>query len=345
MEMRVTAGDPEYQRQLAAEIEFWRGPNLFVDAWQSAVEGPLKAYENERLSGDAKTPWYDVPARYGPFKRGLIIGAGGMASERRIRETNPATHLTYCDADTQALERRASEFGGRYAGLTDTLTVDLNFVEFPENTYDLIVSSSTLHHLINVEHVAAQINRALTSDGRFFLHDFVGESRFRFPRAQRRAFEAIYERERARRTGDRLPPVRWADPGSEQYSPFEAVRSDEILDIVRRELVEDEVRTKGAVIDLLLFAGLTPPAPDAAPSNSGLLSKLRSLSGGRRAHIADGGGQPRLFWETMLSEQCLRELALADELLCDTGLARPLIAFGIYRKRGSTVEPSVPGAR
>ena len=332
--MRVTADDPEYQRQLAAEIAFWRTSLLFADAWQSAAMGPLKVYENERLGGDAQTRWYDVPARYGPFERGLIIGAGGMASERRIRETNGTTHLTYCDADANALDRRTSEFGGRYAGLTDALEVDLNFAAFPPDTYDVIIASSTLHHLINLEHVAGQINRALAPGGYFFMYDFVGPTRFRFPPEQRRAFEVIYERERARRPHDTLPAVQWADFDSGEYSPFEAVRSGEILEVLRGALDEAEVRVKGTVIDLLLFAGLTPDTLGAQPARDiGRWTKLRSKL--RLGGASDPGGRAahRLIWETMLSSQCLRELALADAVLCDSGIAQPLTAFGIYRKR------------
>ncbi len=45
------------------------------------------------------------------------------------------------------------------------------------STYDLIVSSSTLQHLINVEHAAAQMNRVLTPGGYVFPDDLVGDSR------------------------------------------------------------------------------------------------------------------------------------------------------------------------
>ena len=169
--MRVKADDPEYRQQLAAQIAFWQHSLLFADAWQSAANVRSKRHENQRLSGNPETPWYDVPARYGPFERGLIIGAGGMGSERRLRETNASTHLTYCDADPAGAQRRITEFGGRYGGLTQTIALDLNFAEFAPNTYDLIIASSTLHHLVNLEHIAEQINGALTPDGFFFMFD------------------------------------------------------------------------------------------------------------------------------------------------------------------------------
>ena len=35
----------------------------------------------------------------------------------------------------------------------------------------MIVSSSTIHHVTNLEYLACQINRALTPGGHFFLTD------------------------------------------------------------------------------------------------------------------------------------------------------------------------------
>ncbi|MCH8149795.1 MAG: methyltransferase domain-containing protein, partial [Planctomycetes bacterium] len=53
---------------------------------------------------------------------------------------------------------------------------DLNFVTLEENSYDLIISNSCMHHILNLEHVAYQVNRALTNDGFFFMEDTVGDS-------------------------------------------------------------------------------------------------------------------------------------------------------------------------
>ena len=44
---------------------------------------------------------------------------------------------------------------------------DLNFVNLPENKYDLIFCNGVLHHIINLEHLLAQINRSLKDDGIF----------------------------------------------------------------------------------------------------------------------------------------------------------------------------------
>src|SRR4029077_12081108 len=57
---------------------------------------------------------------------------------------------------------------------------DLNFVRLPRDAYDVIWSSGTLHHLVNLEHLLDEVARALRPGGLFAVHDFVGESRFRY---------------------------------------------------------------------------------------------------------------------------------------------------------------------
>lgn len=52
---------------------------------------------------------------------------------------------------------------------------DLNVVELPAATYDLIVIKGTLHHLPEAPHVIAQVKRALKRGGRLWIHDSQGD--------------------------------------------------------------------------------------------------------------------------------------------------------------------------
>src|SRR5205814_9343961 len=114
--------------------------------------------------------------------------------------------------------------GERFPGRVRTETVDLNFVELPPETFDLVVSSASIHHVTNLEHIAWQINRTLTPEGWFFLQDYVGEPRFQFGPEKRRLVELLVE---TATPPARRCPMSWMD--TSDLSPFCGVRSDEIL--------------------------------------------------------------------------------------------------------------------
>jgi SAM-dependent methyltransferase len=85
---------------------------------------------------------------------------------------------------------------------------DLNFVELPEKTFDLVAAQTSLHHILFLERVAEQVWRSLKNDGYLWIHDFVGEMRWQY---------------------DSKRP----EPGS-LGSPFESIRSSEIISIFQR---------------------------------------------------------------------------------------------------------------
>lgn len=311
--LRVRAEDPEYQRAAAAEVEFWSRPHAFnVVQVEDSPDDALWRYNSLRFTGDAATPWHAVICRYGPFQRALVLGAAGMAQERAILASNPGVVATFVDLSEAALAKRERELGAAFPGRVQTAALDLNFATFEPRGYDLIISSATLHHLINLEHVIEQINEALTDDGYFFLQDYVGEPRFCFPEKKRRLFEVLHERA-ARARGEPPSRIEWLEARGEGFSPFEAVRSDETLPLLRQRMHEVQVRTSGAVAGLFLFTRFHPSAPP--PRQSRLHAALT-----RRLRVRR---ERRLF----------DELMLVDSVICDSGVLLPTTAFGIYRKR------------
>ena len=105
---------------------------------------------------------------------------------------------------------------------------DLNFARLPERAYDVIWSSGCLHHIVNLEHLFAEVERALRPGGLFAFRDYVGERRMQFaPRAS-----GAYQRDPARR-----PAARWRRTNSHQ--PAAARRAEPVL---RRAIGRDRAR-------------------------------------------------------------------------------------------------------
>lgn len=314
--------DAEYERRLRAEEEYFD----HLDFSTLDIESPaVGAYLNEQFTGDARTPWYDAIPRYGVFRRGCLLGVGGSRLTAALLERNPLLSLTVYDISGESLVRAERETVARFPGRLTTEQSDLNFVELPEGAYDIVVSTSCLHHLVNLEHVAYQINRALSSDGYVFLNDYVGEAAFQFVPEKRRLFEALLEEAQRRYPAlSAWRPV-WPDGTGSRFSPFEAVRSDEILDVLRSYLDEVTVRTAGPLLALAMM--LQRAAPDQsrqaeAPSPRRRLASLirgrRSRQGGDLAELARTFGTVAIPF---------------DRLLSRAGVFRPGSAFAVYRKR------------
>ncbi len=323
--LRVTADDAEYRRMAAAEAEYWSGPVPYaLEAIEERfADGPVDRYTNARFTGDRNVGWHRTIARHGPFRRGLVLGLSALRVEGEILETNPGLHLTFMDISPGSLARRAEILGARFPGRVETIRADLNFAELPRDAYDLVVSSASLHHVTNLEHLAWQIDATLAPDGWFFLSDYVGEPRFQFAPAKKRVFELVHDREIARMR-NRRPGCLWMD--ASDLSPFCGVRSDEVLPVLRAHLAEVEVRTAAALTVALLRSR---PADGATGKPPGI--GRRATDGLVRAALGLCGKLPPV--RVPISKRLLRELLFAGDLLTDAGLLLPGTAFATYRKR------------
>lgn len=322
--LRVRATDPAYQRLARAEAAHWAHPPVgsleSLERLQS--DGPVDRYQNRRFTVRPGVPWQDTIRDYGVFRRGIVLGTSSLDLEARVLETNPTLHLTFLDLSAEAVRRREELLGARYPGRVTTMVADLNFVELATGSYDLVLSSASMHHVTNLENVAYQIDRALTSDGHFFLQDYVGEPRFQFCAEKKRLFEFLHDRQ-AQRDG-RRPGLVWLD--ITDLSPFCGVRSDEVLNVLGRYLEPVLVRTAGSlVVPLLRARALHGEAPDPPSRPRRLVewfdTSMRALRGRPPRARA---GVPRRF---------LRELMEIGDLLSDAALLPPGNAFAVYRKR------------
>ncbi len=330
---RVRNDDPEYKRQAEAEMVFWQEMHpLGLEAVeQQYAEGPVDFYINERFTGDRSTAWYQTIARRGQFKRCAMLGTSSLVRERCILETNPGLHVTFFDISEGPLLRRRELFGKKFPGRIDIRTADLNFVEFDESQFDLIISSSTIHHVTNLEYFANEVNKALTADGLLFVEDFVGENRFAFSAEKKRIYEEIYRRD-LKRQGRAHVGLTWHD--TSDLSPFCGVRSQDILPVLRTYLREVEVRTAGALVGPTLRSrpDLTPDSPLRGDAWVRHQPRWRLwIDVLRKSHPAVFG---RLrSQQGLVHPELLEELFTVGDILADCGTIPPGIAFASYRKR------------
>ncbi len=314
--------DEHYLQQLGEESEFWdcQSDSLLAKtpAWG------LQQYQNERLTGDPSRLWYETISDYGEFARGCVIGAGPGIVERHLLAKHPRLHLTVYDISRASLARLDESVDAEFPGRVECREQDLNFVTLPRNAFDLVVSQACVHHILNLEHLAYEVNEALTPDGLFFMMDNVGESYFQFSDEKKRIFQMLLD---ATRDGEERE-VYWPDRNNWQFSPFEAVRSGDIIEVFGAYLDQVGLRTASSLLEMMLFVG-----QEAAPPGSMSIPKraVRKLRRGLfRVLVRVFGGRLLLTRRRGAGGQLMLEL---DGYFCDTGSLQPGIAFAIYRKR------------
>ncbi len=325
------ARDADYLRQLRAEAEYWDNhPETLLSKFTIPIEeraafGMEQRYQNERLTGDADRRWFEVISDYGEFRHGCVLGAGPGEVESHLLRKHEQLHLTVYDISREALARLQDRLEQEFPGRIETREEDLNFVELPVGAYDLFIANACMHHIVNLEHLAFQVNQCLTPDGYFFMKDTVGESYFQFSEEKKRLYQALINATR----GDSGPDsqIEWPDLNDWSYSPYESVRSGEILEILPRYLSEIRVRTLGALLELNLFAESRPP-----PIRTGIFR----IPGIRRVARATGALYARLLRRKANARKAMARtelMLMLDKTLIDTGYLMPGNAFAIYQKR------------
>ncbi|MGH7899307.1 MAG: class I SAM-dependent methyltransferase [Candidatus Binatia bacterium] len=233
--------------------------------------------------------------------RGLALGSGEFAMERGSF-TDP--RLSFAEIDAYDLNDSAFEKGrenANGAGLeVHFVATDINRLVLPRDTFDLVVVIQSFHHFERIEHLAREINRALTPGGVFFLVDYIGPRFLQYSERQlahaQPLLEALPEKYRLQidgRVRHRITAV-----ALDSISPDEAICSDLILGAVGRNL---------DVVWQYNWAGLLYPLLEGIAFN---------------------------FSEDKPEDRALTELFFnLDRVLCAAGAIEPNFTYSIATKR------------
>lgn len=262
--MPKTGASEEYRKRVEAESRKW-GEHLKVEAtgeWHAWLDHPvvLTNYtERSRIDGLTWDQWV-VRTLGGPARRSLDLGCGSGGRSLLLHRQGATSHIEGIDVS----EDRIAE-GERWrkgAGIPGGLRVeDINACSLPERTYDLIFSAHSYHHFLELEHVNEQVHRALTDDGLFVLEEFVGPTQFQWTDTQ-----INITRELMAMLPEDLKMLRWGAvkpyegrPTVDEVvaaSPFESIRSAEIVPLFEKYFDVVHVRNLGGTIQHLLYNGI-----------------------------------------------------------------------------------------
>ena len=244
-----------YETQVA---EHWGSVDMTAvrSFWQSPV---VMAALEERITG---TPGLDrleyFAARYGPFERAVSLGSGHGHLERRVAQLGIARSVVGMDISQTRIDEARQSLP---AALADRVTYFCGSIETwePEGPFELLLCKSVLHHISGLERWMELATAQPTCT--VYVDDFVGPARFQWTDRQLDAINRLLhvlpdEYKRDLTAGGRVRR-HVGRPDVERFianDPSEAIRSDEILDVLDRYLRRVEVKPYGGAIYHQLFS-------------------------------------------------------------------------------------------
>ncbi len=224
---RVRPSNPVYQRQLPMEKAYWTRANF--DRFFAGTNDVTATARNRAFTGDPECTWLQDLVARGLFHDVAVLGCDDEGYEAAWLQAGGSARLDVYDVSPGVLAKVRARLGP-LAERVRFVETDLNFVELPVAAYDCIWSSGALHCLTNLEHIYAQVDRALRPGGLFAFHAYVGERRLQYAPARLAKVNALLATipARFRHTDEITPP----DPGW-NLSPFQAVRPQDIVPLAR----------------------------------------------------------------------------------------------------------------
>lgn len=225
----------------------------------------MQALINKRVSGSSlHDPYQHFLAKHIagrlPVERALTLGCGAGELERGLAAHSFCRHHDAYDIAEESI-RKAREAAAQ-GGLTHVHyeVRDVNRIELPAGTYDVVWGVHSIHHIASLEHVFGEVRKALKPGGYFVLNEFVGPTQFQWTDRQLEVINGLLnvipERFRVRcADGKSLKStvVRPTIAEMNRVDPSESIRSAEILPLLPRFFeVLEVIGYGGTILQLLL---------------------------------------------------------------------------------------------
>lgn len=306
--LRRLFGSASYRRQAEAESRKW-GSHLEVEASGSLnawLDHPAVLAHYQARAAIEGASWEAWVAKElgGPAERSLDLGCGAGERSLGLWRAGGSRELHGFDLSPERIaeaERKWKEAGaaGAFA------VADLNALDLAPGRYDVVFSCHSFHHFLALETILDEVERALTPDGLFILEEFVGPTQFQWTDRQlavTNSLLALLPEELRRFRWGAVKQVEGRPAVAEVVaaSPFESIRSGEILPLFAERFEIVHLRPLGGTIQQLLHNGIV-----------------------------------HNFWpETEKSERALRGIFEAEDALVDAGLLPSDFVLLVGRRKG-----------
>lgn len=167
----------DYEGDLRAEGERWG-----VEAASQAQQTPPDWRFHRRLRHNLLMHTADIDALLGhiqPGMRTLELGcSSGWLTLAMAQRGAHATGIDVSDAALRIARDYYAQVRDETPGEVEYEAADLNYLDLPASTYDVVAIKGTLHHLMRMDHVIAEIEKALKPGGLLWVSDSDGDEAF-----------------------------------------------------------------------------------------------------------------------------------------------------------------------
>jgi SAM-dependent methyltransferase len=244
----------------------WYAPSGFKIYWETLSQ--IGEYQNEMITGDKHKNYLDFTINYLKTNivtnglAGLSIGCGQEAKpEMGFWETGCFSSFEVMDIAKGLLKRQESMARSRGLHKIQYIQQDLNHVVLAPEKYDLIWAVGTIHHIERLEQFFKQVRNALKPNGVLVMREYIGPNRLQFTNDQldrvnrilktlpvqyRRKWHGLTKKQEIRIDKDKLITE----------DPSEAVRSEDILKVLEKELKYVHYTNTGGTILQPLLNGI-----------------------------------------------------------------------------------------
>ncbi|HEY6131607.1 MAG TPA: class I SAM-dependent methyltransferase, partial [Halioglobus sp.] len=246
-----------YEEKAAQENQFWG--ETFSDEKEIQVREADKAAGRELRVARDKLRMAGAIRRQGlQLRRGLSLACGSGRAERMALGQGICTSFHGIDVAEDAIQEARKMAAQVNLDITYECG-DLNAIRLEPASFDLVVTQNCLHHVLQLEHLAAEIHKTLTPNGVLWIHDYVGETQFQYSDKRLEIANAVLkllpEKLRTDRVnGSIITSVNRPIPG-EMPSPFEAIRSAEIMPVFLKHFDILEKHENGGIMRLVIPLG------------------------------------------------------------------------------------------
>ena len=243
--------------------EWWGDPKSEAPETQWVRVPGVAENMNRRATGDPAINWINHSAGllsgFAKPIKALSLGCGFGIIERVLRRSDFCQIIHGVDVAGNAVEsaRNTAQAEG-LDGLTYKVA-DLNTVQLPAKTYDIVYAHAALHHIFQLEHILDQIKHTLKPGGLLVAYEYIGPSQMQFPRRDLELadifIKLIPERYRKlqRRKGIKEEAFRFSLDVMNRSDPSEGIRASEIVPLIASRFEIKHFRYVGGTLLLLIF--------------------------------------------------------------------------------------------
>ncbi len=265
-----------YENGQSAGRMRWSGSETVIRHISNIICGAPLASIN-----DAKISLLQKISKRLPHARGISIGCGTGLNEIALLEAGIVSRFDCYELSEKAVENGMLEAQKRnLEGRIVFHRQDVFALPLAPGSFDLVYWDNAMHHMFDADAAMRWSKEMLAPNGCFFMHDFVGPTRFQWSEEQMRLVKQVLEG---------LDDAYFLIPNSEymwkkepsrmsveemmEADPSEAADSDNILPAFAKHFPEGAVIPLGGLLYALGLDGIIVNIPE----KSLLLQKLLKL--------------------------------------------------------------------